>query len=554
MFMITGDHTRINLGTSLFERLRSQNLLYVDKTRFIENFLNETNTVQLIVRQRRLGKSLNLDTLRCFLTDLKDNRALFEGTYIASSPVWKMANSAPVFYFDFKNLSAKNYKIEISGQIDKHLSSYINESKLEGYLKRSYERFINNPEDNTSALLLLTELVYNATGKRSYILIDEYDKLLSSAALSDLSDSCNTDAYDEIKSFETLFLSAGLKGNEYLEKAIMTGVMRVSRESILSGLNNLFTYDVFSDAVYTDDFGFTEEEIDELHAIAGFDKDAVKAWYNGVKINGKAIYNTYSVVSHLKTGQFDNFWGRSGTTETILNLLNDSREETAIRLLSGETVETPIDKRISLRELKNAPTDLAFYSLLVQTGYLSIETINSESVGTIKIPNIELMRVWKEFILRAFVKDIIKVRTIFDNIKTRAVFNRDMEDYLSDSLSFHDITKDLEKTPEAIYHAFVLGILSAYRDGAFKKPLSNRESGDGRFDILLEKEAFCVIFEFKSTKIPDKLEEEAEGALRQIDEKRYFTDAPKNKPLYKTAIAFCGKRCRAKSALHEQAV
>jgi hypothetical protein len=213
---------------------------------------------------------------------------------------------------------------------------------------------VNNRETNTEGLLILTELVFKTTGKRSYILIDEYDKLLS--------DNYDSKAYDDIRAFETQFLSAGLKGNNYLEKAMLTGVMRVSRESILSGLNNLQTYDIFSDDVYTDDFGFTEEEIGELLKITDFDKDALKAWYNGVKINGKEIYNTYSVLTFLQKKRFGNYWGRSGTANIIISLLNDDRKETVIRLLNGEEVKTYVKDRISLQELNDDPGDSDFYS------------------------------------------------------------------------------------------------------------------------------------------------------------------------------------------------
>ena len=262
--MILGDPKKIDLSISSFDALRSDNKLYVDKTRFIEHFLNEPNSVQLIVRQRRLGKSLNIDMLRCFLTEKEDNRALFTGTYIETRPVWERVNSSPVFLFDFKNLSETKYSLQIFKQIHEYVSFYVNAYKLDEHLRMSYEMFKSDPKDCTDGLLFLTEIVYKTTGKRSYILIDEYDKLLA--------DNYNTKYYDEIKTFETHLFSAGLKGNAYLKKALLTGVMRVSRESMLSGLNNLVTYDLFSDQIYTEDFGLTDEEIDELQGIYHFDK------------------------------------------------------------------------------------------------------------------------------------------------------------------------------------------------------------------------------------------------------------------------------------------
>jgi hypothetical protein len=544
-FVISGDAKKIDLGNSSFEIMRNNNNLYIDKTMFIEHFLNEPNSIQLIVRQRRLGKSLNLDMLKCFLTDKVDHRGLFAGTYIESSPVWGQANSAPVFMFDFKNLSPYDYKESICEQIDKHISAYIDTDILTGYLKRRYERFINNPETNAEGLLILTQLVYELTGKQSYIFIDEYDKHLS--------DNYNNDAYSEIRNYETRFLSAGLEGNPYLKKALMTGVMRVSRESILSGLNNLVTYDLFADKAFTSDFGLTEEEIDALQKIYRFDKSLITQWYNGINIGKKSLYNVYSVLSCVQNGEYNNYWGRSGTMEIITNLIDDSRQRTIIRLLNGETVNIYLKDRISLHELADDPNDSVFYSFLLQAGYFSLEAVDWNNYGAIKIPNKEIMNVWKEFILSSLVKKGNTIRTLFDNINDLKTFDKDVEHFLNDRLSYFDIETSSckSKTNEKTYHVFVLGLLSAYEDVSCKKPQSNRESGDGRYDILYEMNDLSIIFEFKSVENVSQLEAAAIEGLQQIDERRYYADATKNKPLIMTAIAFCGKQCVAKSRWHD---
>ena len=387
--MLLGDPKKIDLSSSLYERIREKNCLFVDKTRFIEHFLNESSAVQLVVRHRRLGKSLNMDMLRCFLSDKKDNRAIFAGTYIESSPVWSQVNSAPAFVFDFRILMPQDYKLRLNQQVYKHLSGYIDEDKLKGYLKRRFESFINNMETTAEGLLILTELVYETTGKRSYILIDEYDKLLM--------DHYNRKEYQEIKEFETTFLSAGLKGNPYLEKALITGVLRVSRESMLSSLNNLKTFDIFTDDTYVDDFGLSEAEIDAFADYYTFNKAEVKEWYNGVKIGGEEKYNIYSIVSYFDRGRFNNYWGRSGTIQMIVNMMNERRKEALLKMFGGESVETYISPCISLNDLQNLD-DGDFYSLLVQAGYLALESIEPDNFGFVKIPNKELKYVWKEFI------------------------------------------------------------------------------------------------------------------------------------------------------------
>ena len=257
--MLLGNKKNIDLGTSSFKRLRTEENLFIDKTQFIEHFLNETNSVQLIVRQRRLGKSLNLDMLKCFLTDKEDNTGLFERTRIKRSDVWSQVNSAPVFYFDFKNIKRENYIEEIWKQIVEYIYDYVDTDDLKGASKFRFDNYFNSKGSDANGLLFLTRMVYETTGKRSYILIDEYDKLLT--------DNYKHEDYESIKEYETSFLRAGLEGNEYLQKALLTGVMRVSRESMLSGLNNLVTYDLFSDKIYTQDFGLTEDEIDELQEI-----------------------------------------------------------------------------------------------------------------------------------------------------------------------------------------------------------------------------------------------------------------------------------------------
>ena len=541
--MIFGDVKKIDLSVSSFERMIINGNLYVDKTRLIENFLNEPSSVQLVARQRRLGKSLNMDMLRCFLTDKKDYRHLFKDLYIEKSSMWEKINSAPVFYFDFKGLNIESYKKQVAKQIFKHISSYVDPNELTGYLKQCYDMLINDPGASTDGLLILTEIVYEITGKHSYILIDEYDKLLM--------DYYKSDSYDEIRSFETSLLSSGLKGNPYLEKALLTGVMRISHESIMSGLNNLVTYDVFNDNIYTNDYGITDDEAAELSKLAAFDLDETKAWYNGIKINGHTIYNIFSVMSFVFRGKYDCYWGKSGTMEIIAGLLNDDRKMAIAKLLCGERVKVSIEDRISLKQLSGNTGDEEFYSLLVQAGYLTLdEKLPGNGLAMITIPNKELIIVWRNFILKTLYAGAIKVRTLFDNVGNLNVFSKDIEYFLCDRLSYHDLAVysgvNEDKAKERIYHIFLLGILSAYEDVRYRYPISNRESGDGRYDVFIEKSGAYYIFEFKACSEKEDLDKNALEALKQIETKRYGADLDQTKPLIKVGIAFCGKQCRVK--------
>ena len=539
--MIVGDIRNIDLSTSSFERMIAGNCLYVDKTRMIEHFLTTSSSVQLITRQRRIGKSLNMDTLRCFLTNQQDYRHLFKGLYIESSKVWEMAHSAPVFYFNLKGLSTDGYKSQIRNQAIKHMYALSGSKELEGYARYRFDSMMDGSNEAIESLFCLTEIAHELTGKRVYLLIDEYDRLFM--------DEYNSEKYDEISNFLTNLLSTALKDNPHLEKALITGVMRISYESMFSGLNNIKTFDIFSDNTYTDDYGFTEGEAASLCQFAGVSLDDARAWYNGIKVNGHAIYNTYSMMSYLNDGTRACYWGRSGTMDTITQLLNDGRRITLAKLLNREKIETRVDTRISLKQLFTGDGNEAFYSLLVQGGYLSIDKKSPASdMAFMSIPNKELEIVWKSFILSTHFPSEVHLRTLFDNTNDLATFQNDMEYFLTDRLSYHDLAgyHDDDRIPEKLYHIFLLGLLSAYDDVRFQYPLSNRESGNGRYDILIERESANYIFEFKTAESENGLEKAAQTAVKQIIAKRYGQDSGGSDkvPLVKVGIAFWRKRCK----------
>ena len=544
--MTVGDIKKIDITTSDFRDIISRGCFYVDKTKMIDSFLTSSNRVHLVARQRRLGKTLNMDTLRCFLTDKEDLRYLFKGLYIEKSPLWEKANSAPVFYFDFKALDAKGYKPQVVQMVNKHIYSVINPKQMDGYCKDIYDSLMGNPDLASNAIYILTEIVFEVTGKRSYILIDEYDKLLM--------EIYDKQTYEEIRNFITHLFSSAVKSNQYLEKALLTGVMRISHESMFSGLNNIITYDVFRDNIYTNDYGFTEEEIEEIGKLAEFDVTKLRQWYKGVRIFGTPIYNTFSVMSFLLHNQYDCYWGKSGTMDIIRNSLNDSRLAVLAKLLNGELAEVSMEDRVSLCQLAVGADDAAFYSLLVQAGYFALgdKVPGKFSANYVSIPNTELMLVWKGFILRTLHQNSIQVKTLFDNVGNINVFEQDLEYFLSDRLSFYDLTAKDEEEPrrvnEKLYHIFLLGILSAYEHIRCRYPLSNRESGDGRYDILAERPDENIIFEFKACSAEEDLEKAAKKALEQIISKRYGEDLGSNKKLVKAGIAFHKKKVRVKCA------
>ena len=539
--MFVGNLNKINLSTSIFERLIKKGQFYVDKTRFIENFLEEASDVMLITRQRRLGKSLNMDTLRCFLTNQVDNRHLFKGLYIESSHVWEEANSWPVFKFDFKQLTAESYIPNFIVLVENHICSLVNPDDLHSRFKRRYESLVMEQSNPTQSLLLLMEIAYELTGKCSFILIDEYDKLLT--------DNFKSEKCEEIRDFiQSLFVTT-FKDNPYLEKALLTGVMRISKESIFSNLNNVKVFDIFSDDVFTNDYGFTEEEVRHINKYTDFDIDEARNWYNGVRVKGVPIYNTFSFSSFLASKRFECFWGMSGAMEVIIGLLDDERKQVLASLLNQEPQEVPIEKLVSLKWLSNNSSDMAFYSLLVQAGYLSLlEWRDTNAV--VSIPNKELMYVWRNFIISALNIDKKQIRTMFDHIDNEAAFSQDVEYFLTDRLSIHDLAKyggeNSERAHERAYHLYLLGILSAFEDVGCRFPLSNRESGNGRYDIWVERPHVSVIFELKACDSKEGLDKKAQEALEQIDTKRYGADVERGKKLVKAGIAFYKKSCKVR--------
>jgi hypothetical protein len=545
--VFVGNINKVKLGTSSFETIISQRALYTDKSRFIEHFLTEPADVQIIARQRRLGKSLNMDMLRCFLTDRVEYSPLFENLSIRQRPLWDKVHSAPVFLFDFKNLDAEKHRMQIKMMIKEAAVDYVNQPSIPNVMLEKYQLWVDKELPDTDGIRILTEIVHAVTGKKSYILIDEYDKLLM--------DNAMTNRYLEIRHYMTALLSAGLKGNPCLEKALLTGVTRISHEGMFSGLNNTKTYDVFSDTVYAEDYGLTEEEIRELSEAVPFDRTEAKNWYNGIKIGGRAIYNTYGVMSMISDKKYGCYWGNTGTLALIPPLLNDSRRRTLLNLLTpGTTATVEIENSIGPEALYSDCPDETFYSLLVQAGYLSLEEWDGMA-GVVAIPNVELREVWRRFLLSHVFHRREELLSLLVHINTPAAFAEDMELFLAkalDDLSYHDLPYIEEngeemKVPERDYHLLLYAILLMGKDRfKYKSIRSNRESGDGRYDICLELSDRVIVFELKSATGKQDLETLARAALKQAVDRRYGTDL--GLPVLPLGLAFRGKTCRVRVA------
>jgi len=545
--MIIGNPQNIDVTRSDFPGFMESNPLYVDKSLFIEHFLTSPGSVRLICRQRRMGKSLNMDMLNCFLTDREDYRKLFENLLIRNSSVWEQANSSPVFFLDFKTFRSDSYQEQIYTQIKDLLAIWAEDPNVPKYWRESIDKYNAGQYPLVDALKLCTQIGYYTTGKRVYILIDEYDSLLTylEGKLAD---------YSEIRDFLSKFFSSGMKGNKFLAKALLIGVSRVSHEGLISALNNPATYDVFGDKVFSYDFGFSEEEMQELSELVGFDVDIARDWYNGIKFGGNPIFNTYGVMRMIADSEMGCYWGETGSLGRIVSLLNGKRKSTLISLLEpGSTVSVPIEERISPEMMFANCTDDCFYSYLVQTGYLALES-KAENIATVSIPNIELRKVWESFILSQLLEGRLAVGNLFTNLGNPEELEGDITKYLKNvliGLSFFDLatipsSDGLRRVPEKDYHLLIYGILKAGADrlGAISVT-SNREEGTGRYDISFISKYDEIRFEFKSAAQGEDLGQKAQEALAQILDNNYIADADPEKTLTIVGLAFYKKECAA---------
>jgi hypothetical protein len=537
--MIRGKRNKINLGSSVFRTFIEQDALLVDKSAFIEHVLDDSSDVLLFTRPRRMGKSLNLDMLRSFI-DIKQDvvaEGLFKGLYIESSEYFARANTAPVVYLNMRELRKDSYQQLFIVSIRRQAEHYLIE---ENYSRELADALSGDTGLTTAALRFLTENLYAVYGAKPFVLIDEYDKLIM--------DSIATPAFDEVRDFTKAMMSSALKDNPALGKAVLTGVNRIAQESMFSDLNNLKALDVFKPSAFDCDFGFTETEATELCTPEEL-KD-VRQWYNGFRIGGEKVYFTYSVMSYLDSGYLSNYWGQSGAINSIKSRLNTERVETIAELVNGfgaTLVPMSVKSRLTAEDLLGYATDDSFYSLLVQTGYLTFDMTDSPGIYNLTLPNKELVSVWRQFILSdVFATQGLAITNALAHIQDPLRFAHEFSSLITNKLSYFDMEA---YDPEKTYHSYIAGMLA----GVGIPFVSNRESGYGRYDIMALFADKTVIFEFKDLKVKKEdtpqtraaLKDSAWAAIDQIVDKGYAADAPPNKPVYAVGIGFLGKICEA---------
>ena len=533
----------ISIGNQSFESIRTEDRFYIDKTLFIKEWWEMADSVTLITRPRRFGKTLNMDMIRCFFSNEYRNRgSLFEGLDIWKEEKYrKLQGTYPVIFLSFAEIKQNNYNdaVEKIKRIICDTCQQFDFLKEWDGLTEIEKKNINNISYDMSDVMT-QDLLKNMSNylsryykKNVIILLDEYDTPMQEAYINGY--------WEELANFTRSLFNATFKTNPYLERAIMTGITRVSKESIFSDLNNLVVVTTTSNR-YETSFGFKEEEVFTALDEHGFSdkKEEVKRWYDGFSFgNKKDIYNPWSIINFLKTGEFAAYWADSSSNGLINSLVQKGSPYIKIMmetLLQGGKIETTIDEQVVFSELDYSED--AVWSLMIASGYLKV--ISAEPLlgnrrkarrYNLALTNLEIQFMFENMILRWFSP--AKMET---NEFVKALINGDVEamnNYMNDvalkTFSSFDTGKHMseKKAPENFFHGFVLGLMVDQTEHYIIN--SNRESGYGRYDIMLEPvdknnaEYPAIIIEFKviNKHKEDSLEETVQAALKQIEEKKY---------------------------------
>ena len=519
------------IGVSDFKSATT-NYYYVDKTLLIRDFLNAIPMVSLFTRPRRFGKTLNMDMLRVFFEKTPEDTSIyFKDKYIwqCGDYYTKHQGQYPVIFLSFKDVKCSSWQ-ETFQKISKLISlEFMRHNELESssvlssYEKEQYHRFASeniNEVDCQMGLQLLSLLLHKHYDKECVIIIDEYDTPIQQGHLCDF--------YNEIVDFMRNFFSGGLKDNPHLAFGFLTGILRVAKESILSGMNNLKTNSIL-DNNYSSYFGFTNEEVRDMLAYYDYEDkyQEICEWYDGYRFGNSEIFNPWSVINYISDQCFPKaFWQSTGSNDIIGEIIGTATpeiNENLYKLFCGNTVTTYVDTSVIYPEVQNNPNSI--YSFLLVAGYLKVAEIYPQNDGNymcdVAIPNKEILYVYEKEVLN---------RTNQNNVSIsihQAIFSKDtsklqslLEDFMLKSIS------TMDGASEAFYHGMMLGLCAVL--GSQFKVRSNRESGLGRFDIELlpmVKGMPGFIFEFKHTKdINVDLDSLANSALKQIEDMKYDTE------------------------------
>lgn len=556
------------IGVESFEKIIKDNYYYVDKTGLIADLLISRAEVTLFTRPRRFGKSLNMSMLKTFF-DLKADKNLFEGLKISENKDMcdKYLGKYPVISVTLKDVSGCNIaeaKSQIKTIIGKEALKYsyvLDNNSLSDEEKSMYQaiievkngEFVMDDMVLRNSLMNLTHIIHKHYDRKVILLIDEYDVPLDKAHLGGY--------YDEMSILIRDILSMVLKSNDSLKLSVLTGCLRIAKESIFTGLNNLRVQSI-SDVGFSEWFGFTDEEVESLLAYYGFtDKhDIVREWYDGYRFGKSNVYCPWDVINYIQTLRSDTeampelYWSNTSSNGLLYDMISGANDQTKHEielLLSGEEVRKEIHSELTYREISDSVDNI--WSVLYMTGYLTMRSRTESGEYELVIPNREIYSLLKSNIYQHLKKEVSERPTEANKLFAAIVngdvesFERGFSDYLLNHISIRD-TNVRREMKENFYHGYLLGILSAV-SGAV---VSNRESGEGYADIIIKstEKRVGVILEIKYAE-NENLDMYCNEALRQIEEKNYSRSLIDDgmDTLIKYGVACYKKRCKVKMAL-----
>ena len=555
------NHKPLPIGTDDFKKLISEGYYYIDKTLFIKELLDKKGEANLFTRPRRFGKTLNMSMLRYFFEDTgneesnAENKRLFDELEIMSAGEKYLSHMQkyPVISLSLKSakqptweLAYESLKEAIGNEFQRHngiLSQLQIDTDREKFNRLQKQK--GESRDYITALAFLSKCLHEAYGQTVIILIDEYDVPLENAYFNGF--------YQQMIDFIRSLFESALKTNPHLYFAVITGCLRITKESIFTGLNNFDNVSILS-KIYDEYFGFTRKDVDEL--LANYDltdkKEIIQKWYDGYLFGKTEIYNPWSIINYVKALTADpnevprTYWSNTSSNNIIHALIEraDLSDRMEIEdLIAGGTIEKPIHEEITYEDVYQSTDNL--WNFLFFTGYLKnsgLRMIGNQIYLALSIPNIEVCQIYKDKILGWFSDKVEQkdLSILYQDILNgnASGFQAGLTELLQDTISFYD-------NAEAFYHSFMQGILGHLRNYIVK---SNRESGDGRYDMLIRSLDITkpiILMEFKTAKNFPSLESRAQEALEQIAEKEYDREF-KNEGYQRSiryGIAFYKKNC-----------
>ena len=538
---------RLAIGVSDFKKIIEGDFYYFDKTKLIEEIINDGSEVKLFARPRRFGKTLNMSTLKYFfdVENKEENKKLFKGLYIEKTDAFKEQGQYPVIFLSLKDLKALTWE-QMEKAIKSAISRLFSEYK---YLLNDLDKFdtltfenilLKNTEleDLKEALKFLTKILYEKYNKKVVVLIDEYDAPLVSAY--------HNKYYDNAKDFFKTFYSSVLKDNTYLQMGVMTGIIRVIKAGIFSDLNNLSTYTILSD-FYPNCYGLTEEEVKKalIDYNLEYEMGDVKDWYDGYRFGKSEVYNPWSILNFLHAKELRAYWVDTSGNDLINDVLKIVRKDIIRdlkKLFDGEGLKQNLSGTSDLSRILG---EEEIWELMLFSGYLTVEEKIDEDYYILRLPNREVRRLFKRTFIEKYFGRGSKLIDLMEALTENRIdeYEEKLQEILLASVSYNDT----KKGNEAFYHGLIMG-MGLYLEGEYITK-SNIESGLGRYDFLIEpknKSKRAFIMEFKSTDNIEKLEEVSKEDLKQIEDKKYDISLKQNgiKEITYIGIAFCGKQLR----------